>query len=75
MTTTKYVRPLLSRLIAPFAVAIVAWLAAHSIPLPADFAARLGDLGTDLAYALLLASTGIVHKLIDRRANPKDDAK
>lgn len=64
------IRPLLSRILAPFVAVLVLWLAGRfGVELPADALTEL------LTYATLAAITGVSHKLMDRRINPLDAAK
>lgn len=66
---------IISRLVAPFIAAIVAWLVGLGLDLGADFQTALTDVATLFVGAVMLALYGLIHKKIDSRINPSDDAR
>lgn len=68
-------RPILSRVIAPFITMFIAWLTLKwGIDLGSDAAVKLTDGAVVLLMALFTALNGLIHKFIDKYLNPADAA-
>jgi hypothetical protein len=68
-------RTIISRLIAGPIAALVTWLVGLGLDLDPAFADHLTEATTILLMAVALTVYGLVHKLVDRKANPDDVAK
>lgn len=68
-------RTFISRIIAGPIAALVAWLAGFGLEVGADFETALTETATLLILAVALPLYGVVHRWIDRFANPSDAAK
>jgi hypothetical protein len=70
----NFLRPFISRVIAPFIAAIIGFLASKGLDLGEDATERLTEFSTWLVFALLLAANGVIHRLIDKKVNKGDAA-
>lgn len=68
-------RKLVSRIVSPFIVGGLGWLAARvGVPMPPEAAELLADGVAVVVVATGVAASGALHKVIDRRIHPTDDA-
>lgn len=65
-------RAVISRIIAGPIAALVAWLIGLGLELGVGFETALTEVTTLLVLAVLTSVYGVLHKVIDKRVNPRD---
>jgi 20S proteasome alpha/beta subunit len=67
-------RPFVSRLIAPFITALLAWAALHGFDFGSDAAGHITEYAVVILVAGMQIVNGLIHKSIDKKVNPADAA-
>lgn len=68
-------RPFISRILAPFITAALAWGAIHwGLNFGDDAAGHITEYAVVVLIAVMQAVTGIGHRVIDKKVNPVDAA-
>lgn len=67
-------REFISRIVAPLVAGLVTWLGSVGLNLGPDFGAALTETAVILLTAVFTLIYGVVHRIVDKFANPADAA-
>lgn len=69
-----FLRPFLSRILAPFITLLLSWLINKGIDFGPGAGEEFTEMGVMAGMAIFIAVNAIIHKSIDKKVNPSDAA-